>query len=85
MNSFFTRKITKSCLRIFGILFLANIEITLVLIFLLIVQNNFTKNNVLNIYSSGLFFNYNQTKEIIEILTQVLIMYFLVYSIQFNF
>ena len=85
MNSFFTKKITKSCLRILGILFLTNLEITLILILLLIVQNNFTKNNVLNIYSSGLFFNYNQTKEIVEILTQVLIMYFLVYSIQFNF
>ena len=85
MNSFFTKNQLENCIRLLGILFYFNYEITIIIILLLLIQNTLTKNNTLNIYSSGLFFTYNETKKIIKNLTIIGLIYFSCHSIELCF
>ena len=62
-------------------LFLFGYNINLLLIFFVIIQNSLTQNNILNIYSSGLFFDYNQTKKVTQQITTILILYFFIEQI----
>lgn len=62
--------------------FLFNIQINLILLFLLFVQNRFTKTNILNIYASGLLLNFNEIKSVVDKLTKMLILYFIVNSLE---
>ena len=78
MNSFSTKSTIANCIRFLAILYIFNSKIidltlTLLLITILIVKNNFTKD----IYSSGVIFNYSEVNQIINILSMIFISYFL--------
>ena len=82
IKSFLTENLSSSLLKIFTILFLFDKKITWVLIVILIAQNPLIKTNILNIYSSGLFLNYKQIQEGLEILIKFLLCYYIVCSIK---
>ena len=62
--------------RVITVLFLVNFPISFFVLLMGVIQTSLTKNNILNIYSSGLFFTYNQTKELANLLTSSVILYF---------
>ena len=64
-------------------LFLFGYNINILLIFFVIIQNSLTQNNILNIYSSGLFFDYNETKKVTQQITILLIVYFFIEQISY--
>jgi len=76
VQDFFKYLVRLSC-----ILFLFGYNINFLLIFFVIIQNSLTQNNILNIYSSGLFFDYNQTKKVTQQITILLILYFFIEQI----
>ena len=63
-------------LKILLILFLFNAQIDAIFIFILLIQDKFTKTNILNLYSSGLFLNYQDITINIERLTKLLLIYY---------
>ena len=72
LKNFIIREVSSTLLRIFTILFLFNKNIIWFLILTLIAQNPLIKTDILNIYSSGLFLNYEQIQNGLKILIKVL-------------
>ena len=72
-------------IKLLMILAVFSVQVNLILVFLLFIQNKFTKANILNIYSSGIFLNFNEIKLIIEKLTKVLIFYFILNSLEISY
>ena len=63
-------------IRSLTILFIFNLDFNFLLIIFLTIQNNFTKDNLLDIYSSGLFFDFNETRKVSKLLTIFLVIFF---------
>ena len=82
LNYIITNNIVKTLIRLLIFLFCFNINITFPLIFILFIQNTVTKNNFLNIYSSGLFSTYDEVSLIIGNLTKLLIISLFLTKIQ---
>ncbi len=85
INLILLNNISKIILRFLLLIFFVNMKINFILILILFIQNTVTKNNLLNIYSSGLFSTYDEVNEMVSNLTKLLITYFLLTKIELLF
>ena len=85
LNYLFLNNTIKTIIRLLIFLFCMDIKIIFILIFILFIQNTVTKNNLLNVYSLGLFSTYNEVSLVIGNLTKLLIISFLLTKIEILF
>lgn len=84
---YLVKNLEKLCIRIFNIIIYTNKNIffTLLILFLIFINRVISKENSFNIYSLGLFFNYNDIKEKIEKIIIICFFYFFFSQLEQNF
>jgi hypothetical protein len=86
MNSFYTKSTLANCIRLLAIFLVSNLKFIdflsiLLLIILLIIKNNYTKD----LYSSGIIFNYSEMNQTINIINIIFTIYFMYKCIESSF
>lgn len=86
-KKYFIKKLELLYIRAFNFLYYLNeIKIIRLLLLLIIfIKNILSKEIIFNIYSLGIFFNYNNIKRKLEKLIMICFFYFFLFQIEYNF